>query len=59
MAKRTLVLQVDDFTVEALRMVAARRGLICKRGPGAPLARGNISGLVMRLAREGFEALSQ
>jgi hypothetical protein len=50
--KRLLTIYVDDDTVETLRRLAVRHGLVCKTGPGAPISRGNISELLIKLARE-------
>jgi hypothetical protein len=58
MNRRLLTIYVDDFTVETLRAVAVERGLVCKHGPGALTQRGNISKLLIEIAREYAEALS-
>jgi hypothetical protein len=53
--KKQLMVSLDEDTIEALRRIAVRKGLLCRRGPGAPVKRGNISMLLVQLAREATE----
>jgi hypothetical protein len=52
MSKRTLLLSLEESTVEVLRAMAIRRGCVWKRGTGAPERRGNISEFLTVLAQE-------
>ncbi len=52
MQKRQLLVNLDERTIETLRAMAIRRGMVCLRGPGAPLGRGNVTQLLTTLAEE-------
>jgi hypothetical protein len=48
--RKPFLVSIDTRTIEALRLMATERGIVTETGPGAPLQRGNISGLLRQLA---------
>ena len=49
---RSLTVLLDLDTIEGLRCIAARRGLIAKRGPSAGKQQGSITQLLQQLVKE-------
>jgi len=55
----SLTLQLDADTVEGLRQMATRRGLLVKRGPRANQGSGSISQLLRQLVQEEQQKAEQ
>ncbi len=52
MQGKFLTVLLDEQTIEVLRELAAQRGLIVKRGPGAERKQGSISKLLRQMVDE-------